>query len=234
MISVVIPVLQEEKAVGTILTSLLEADPNIEVTVVDGGSTDRTVETAKHYTDKVYVLRERGVSKARNYGATHAKGDILLFLDANVIVPPHFANTIDDVFSCSRIVGATCHNKPLNPKLSELIFFRILNVCIRFSMNVLPPTRFKFYPSGAFIAVRKEMFERIGGFNENTTTSEDSDLVYQLSKRGKFVFINALAIYESMRRSRQVGLFKLFRAWIRNYLIFLVHGTTSHEWIHIR
>lgn len=234
MISVVIPTFQEEKFIGATLASLLRADPSMEIIMVDGESTDKTVETAKRYVNKVYVLKEKGVSKARNYGAARTEGDIILFIDASVIVPPYLIKAINNIFACPNIVGATCNNIPLNPKLSELIFFKILNTCIRFSMNVLPPTRFKFYPSGAFIAVRKEMFKKIGGFNEATTTSEDSDLIYQLSKRGKFVFINNLSVHESMRRPRQVGLFKLFRAWIKNYLIFLVYGVTSHEWTPIR
>lgn len=234
MISVVIPTFQEEKFIGATLASLLRADPNMEIIMVDGESTDKTVETAKRYVDNVYVFKEKGVSKARNYGAAHTGGNIILFIDASVIVPPYFIKAINNIFACPNVVGATCNNMPLNPKLSESIFFKILNTCIRFSMNVLPPTRFKFYPSGAFIAVRKEIFKKIGGFNEATTTSEDSDLIYQLSKRGKFVFINDLSVHESMRRPRQVGLFRLFRAWIKNYLIFLVYGVTSHEWTPIR
>ena len=234
MISVVIPTFQEEKLVGATLASLLRADPDMEIIVVDGGSTDNTVGTAKRYVNKVHVLGERGVSKARNFGAARTKGDVILFVDASVIVPPHFVKAIEDNFSCSNIIGATCHNLPLKPRSSELIFFRILNACIKFSINIVPPTRLKFYPSGAFVAVRRDAFKKVGGFNEGTTTSEDSDLIYQLSKRGKFVFIDALAIYESMRRPRRVGLFKLFRAWIKNYLIFLIYGKTSHEWAPVR
>lgn len=82
--------------------------------------------------------------------------------------------------------------------------------------------------------MRKDAFKKVGGFNENTTTSEDSDLIYRLSKLGKFVFINTLAFYESMRRPRHVGLFKLYRAMIKNYLIFLIYGKTSHEWAPVR
>jgi len=93
-ISVIIPTLQEEKYIATTLSKLTKITPQIEIIVVDGGSEDNTVKIARGFTDKVYEIKERGISKARNYGAKYSNGDILLFLDADVMPPNDFAEKL--------------------------------------------------------------------------------------------------------------------------------------------
>ena len=233
-ISVIIPTLQEEKYIATTLLKLTKIKPQVEIIVVDGGSEDNTVKVAREFTDKVYGIAERGIAKARNYGAKHSNGDILLFLDADAIPPNDFAEKLIGTFKDPKVVGATCSTMPLRPKLAEAIFFIYLNLMIRISC-ALPYARFKWQSRGEFFAVRKEVFQKIGGFNESMAVTEDYDLSCRLSEIGKLAFIKNLTVYESNRRMRKEGLLKTVGTWLVNVISYTLHGKTiSTDWEPVR
>ena len=117
-ISVVIPTFQEGRYLARVLSRVAETKPPIEIVVVDSGSQDNTIEIAKQFMDKVYPIRERGISKAKNHGAQQASGDILVFLDADVNLSADFAKKVIETFNDATVVGATCHIVPEHPKLS--------------------------------------------------------------------------------------------------------------------
>ena len=84
MISLVIPTLNEEKNIGESLRSLKnQTYRNFEIIIADGGSKDKTVEIARKYADRVIVYKGSGISEAKNRGVREAKGDILVFTDAD-------------------------------------------------------------------------------------------------------------------------------------------------------
>lgn len=230
----IIPTLQEEKYVATTLLKLTKVKPKIEVVVVDGGSEDNTAKIARGFTDKVYEIKDRGIAKARNYGAKRSNGDILLFLDADVILPNDFAEELIEIFKDPRVVGATCSTMPLRPKLAEALFFTYLNLMIRISCS-LPYARFKWQSRGEFFAVRRSVFEKIGGFNESLPATEDYDLSCRLSEIGKLAFVKGLTAYESNRRIRKEGLLKIAGIWLANVIFYLLHGKTiSKDWTPVR
>jgi len=233
-ISVIIPTLQEEKYIATTLSKLTKITPQIEIIVVDGGSEDNTVKIARGFTDKVYEIKERGISKARNYGAKYSNGDILLFLDADVMPPNDFAEKLIGTFKGPEVVGATCSTMPLRSKLAEAIFFIYLNLMIRISC-ALPFARFKWQSRGEFFAVRKEVFQKLGGFNESMAVTEDYDLSCRLSEIGKLAFIKNLIVYESNRRIRKEGLLKTAGIWLVNVISYILRGETiSADWEPVR
>ncbi len=217
-VSVVIPTFQEEKYIAATLSKLVKIKPSIEIVVVDGGSDDGTVKVAKRFTDKTYQIRERGISKARNYGARQASGDIVVFLDADVSPPSNFVEKVLEVFNNSNVVGATCRIMPVQPKLTEFAFFQFYNLLIQLC------TKFKPHSRGEFLAVRKKDFLKVNGFDENMPCLEDHDLTHRLSKQGKFMFITSLTVYESLRRFRKLGFSKVLSTWSTDYLFFLLRG----------
>ncbi len=229
MVSVVIPTYQEGRYIGGLLSTLAKVDDPLEVIVVDGGSSDETVEKARRFTDKTYRINERGIAKARNYGAHQSTGNILIFLDADVTPPTDFAEKTLDIFRDRRIVGATCRIVPKHPRASELIFFTLYNRLIRFS------TTFKPHSRGEFLAVRREDFLKVGGFDERLPCLEDHDLAFRLSRLGKFVVIPDLCVHESMRRIRKSGLDAVLKTWVANYVSFILLGRTiSKTWKPVR
>ena len=94
MFSVIIPAYNEERYIEKTLTSLPK---DVEVIIVCNGCADNTFKIAKRYTKKVYSINQRGVSKARNYGAKKARYKNLIFLDADTILTNETLNDIKNI-----------------------------------------------------------------------------------------------------------------------------------------
>lgn len=225
-VSIVIPTLQEEEYIGEMLSKILNAASDLEIIVVDGGSTDETVEVARKFTDKVYVLSERGIGKARNYGAYKASGNIIIFMDADVDPPPDFLEKVLSTFKKGeKIVGITCNVMPKNPLPHELAFFKLYNLLL-YIISFLKP-----HCQGKFLAVRRDAFLKVQGFNENLPCVEDHEISFRLSKIGKMVFLRDLTVYESTRRFRREGFLKVLKMWVINYIWLILLGKTmSKSW----
>jgi len=229
MVSVVIPTFQEERYIGSILSKLAKIESPLEIIVVDGGSRDNTVEVARRFTSKVYQINKRGISRARNYGARQANGGLLVFLDADVDAPSDFVEKVLEAFKDDTVVGATCCIMPAQPGFAEAMFFRLYNFLIRLCCNFKPHSR------GEFLAVRGSEFLAVNGFDEGMPCLEDHDLAHRLSKRGRFVFIKNLTVYESLRRFRKLGLLRVVCTWLIDYLSSMLRGKpVSAVWQPIR
>jgi glycosyltransferase involved in cell wall biosynthesis len=217
-VSVIIPTLQEEAYIEKILSRLKKLLPPVEVIVVDGGSNDKTVEIAKRFTDKVYMVKKRGIASGKNYGAKQADGDLLIFLDTDVVFPLDFVEKTRKVFEDPTVVGATCNIMPSQFKLGATSFFYLYNRLLRVFARIKPHSR------GEFFAVRKNVFMHAKGFDETMPCLEDHELAYRLSQLGRFVFISNLTVYESLRRFRKLGFWHVIGTWFMDYLSFMLHG----------
>ena len=228
-VSVIIPTYKEGKYIGRLLSALISLDNSLEIIVVDGGSDDNTIATAKQYTEKVFLYKERGISKARNYGARKANGDILIFLDADVIPSPDMVEKTLMEFADSTVAGATCNIMPFEPKPFEKAFFAFYNFLLRITTWIKPHSR------GEFLVARRRAFSQANGFDESLACIEDHDFAFRLSKIGKFRFISSLTLYETMRRIRKLGLMEVVKTWTKNYLSFMLLGKTfAKVWSPVR
>jgi glycosyltransferase involved in cell wall biosynthesis len=235
--SVIIPTLHEEKTIEKTLSSICEAGKaskcRVEAIVVDGASKDRTVEIAERYADKILLLEDRGVAKARNLGAKHARGDILAFLDADVVVPRNFFDELYTRFVSNGLSGAGCRVMPheeVSPSRFERTFYSLWHGLKRVSCRIKPCSTGE---NG--IIVKRDVFNRVNGFNESLDAIEDLDFVLRASKHGRFAYLGNLTIHETIRRFRKLGAARFSRIYISNFLHYLLFKRSRiKEWNPVR
>lgn len=197
MLSIIIITKNEEKNLPLLLASLRSQDyKDYEIIVSDAESTDRTVEIAEEQGCRVI---EGGLpSVGRNNGAQVANGEILLFLDADVILPNHFLTENLKEFN-KGLDGAGAYVAPINGKKIYKLYYTVLNTYMKASQYFFPHT------PGLCIFVKKNMHEGIGGFDPEVIFSEDSDYVNRISKKGRFRMLKSKKIHTSVRRFEKDG-----------------------------
>ena len=202
MISVIIPALNEENYIENTLKSIKNSDyKDYEIIVVANGCEDKTVDKARKLADRIIVLKEKSASKARNVGASKAKGDILIFLDADTLVSE---DTLSEIAISGYDVG-TCKAKPDNNKL-------IARTLIALKNKVLW-TKW----SNGIIFCNKKIFEKIGGFREDLTKGEDGLFLRNGAKHGKYGIARTYVV-NSMRRFEKWGYFYVELFWVKETL----------------
>ncbi len=217
-LSVVVPTLNESLNIARTLRYISSIDPLAELIVVDGGSTDGTIEIAKKYANKVIVAKTGTIGAARNVGAKAAKGEVILFVDADTLPHVEFIEKIRTI--CSRdhkVVGAGCLIMPRGVNFFESLFFYFLNFLVYLSVQVGRPSI-----AGSCVAYRRKAFWKVGGFDEEMAASEDQDLCNRISKRGQVVFSPRIIAYTSPRRLRELGFFGLLVDWSKTTFNFLL------------
>ncbi len=197
-ISIIIPTKNEEKLLPELLKSIKKQDfDGYEVIVADAESTDKTREIAAEY--GAGIVRGGMPGTGRNNGARAATGEILVFLDADVILPKHFLKNLYNEMQERYIDVATCAIKPLSDIQLDRIIHKLINMTILANLRVDPKA------FGFCIFITRRLFNRIGGFDETIKVAEDNDLVKRASEFRPLRYLNTTFIQVSVRRFEKEG-----------------------------
>lgn len=220
MLSIIIPVLNEESNLRRLLPDLARKCPEAEVLVVDGGSTDGTQELLQQYPFARLVIGPRGRARQMNAGAQQAQGEILLFLHADTLLPDGTPQVIQSALTDSRIVGGrfdVCLDSP-----------RVILQIIAFFMNLRSRlTRIATGDQALF--VRHKIFAEMGGYPE-IPLMEDVEFTKHLKRRGGIACLR-LRVTASARKWERDGIVRtILLMWTLRLLYFCgVSPTRLHE-----
>ncbi len=194
--TVIVPVYNGEKRIGKCLDSLIEQSKKPgEIIVVDDGSNDKTVDVIKKF-KKVKLIKQnhKGPAAARNLGAKKARGNILLFTDADCVVDKNWVSEMIKPFKDKEMAGVQGRYKTLQKGLIA----RSVQLEIEDRYDRMKSRKHIDFIGSYSAGYRKRIFTKFRGFDESfpTASGEDPELSFKLSKAGhKMVFNQDAIVY---------------------------------------
>ena len=221
MLSIIIPTLNEEKYLPLLLEEVKKQDfKDYEIIVADAGSKDKTVKIAEDFGCR--VVKGGLPAKGRNEGAKTAKGDLFLFTDAdNLFLPENFLKNLIEEFEKRKLGIASF---PIYPKGNRLdkIFYGLYNFWAKISQKFLPHATNS-------ILVKREIHQKINGFNEEVKLAEDHDYARRAGKYGQFGFIQTEPVLTSSRRLEAEGRLKTYFIYVLAGIYMLLFGSIKTD-----
>jgi glycosyltransferase involved in cell wall biosynthesis len=199
--SVIIPTLNEEKYLPSLLSSIdKQLSKPKEIVVADANSKDKTREIAKKHGCK--IVQGGRISVGRNAGAINSKFRLLVFMDADTrISNPSFFRKVLDYFQRKHLDIGVCFakNEPGNK-----IFGRI-SITGSNLRKILDLASFKIFGiviggSGQLIITKRDVFDKLHGFDEKLVNYEDTDFLKRATKAGFKFGLIPYSFYLSGRR----------------------------------
>jgi glycosyltransferase involved in cell wall biosynthesis len=219
--SVIIPVLNGEATIGTLLAALKNQAGYVaaEIIVVDNGSTDRTLEIARASGATVLQQPVRGPSAARNLGSQQARADILIFADSDTIPSRRWLVSLVRAFDDPNVIIASGPILGWQPKTPAERYSSMREVYSR--KNSVDHPHFPF-AIGMSLAVRRQSSLEIGGWDETMNSGEDVDFCFRLRQRfGNKIHYAEAAVLFHQHRCTDAALWKQARWHGAGHALFL-------------
>ncbi|MEM2739632.1 MAG: glycosyltransferase [Candidatus Bathyarchaeia archaeon] len=208
--SIIIPVKNCESTIADLLSSIANLDyPKdlVEVIIVDGGSTDRTIEIASGYPVKIIEEPGLGPGYGRMVGVKHSRGDILAFTDGDCVVSSGWLKAIsrdleDPSIGCvgGSILLDRRYSVGFSARYFEESIIRVMPLSYerRIYDKLLPFKHLAF----ANLATRRDILENVGGIDIGFKTFEDMDLLQRICDHGyKILFDPDVYVWHKHRQS---------------------------------
>ncbi len=206
-ISVIIPTLNEADNIVDTLKHV-QSGKNLEIIVVDGGSSDNTVQLAKDMGATV-IQTPTGRAGQMNAGAEAACGEILVFLHTDTRLPPKFDEHIRRAMDGAGVAASAFELRVDSPISTFRVIERLANWRSR---------RMQMPYGDQAIFVSASLFRGIGGFRD-IPIMEDFELMQRLKKQGKIITLS-VPVYTSPRRWLKTGIYKI---WLINQLVIAAY-----------
>ena len=191
-LSIVMPTFQEAGRIAETLDAARALGGDIEIIVVDGGSSDGTAEIARGLGARVIEAEHRGRARQMNQGAAAARGDVLLFLHADTLLPPDARSAVAAILSDPAVAGG-CFRLRFDDDHPVL---RVSSALSSFGFRL-------FHYGDCAYFVRRSTFCEMGGFNAMPLL-EDLDFWLRLN-RGRRIVVAPASVLTSARRFKDVG-----------------------------
>jgi len=231
-ISVVIPAYNEENYIGACLKSVLRearcCGAEAEVLVVNNASTDRTREVACRYPG-VRVVDEpcKGLSSARNRGYLESRGELVVNVDADCIMPRGYLAQVIRSFRTDRrlalLTGPFFYY--YLPQVSQIV--TIIFYLFQFVPNTIGQRILKVgaVAQGGNFTARRSALQKVGGYDTSLTFyGEDTDIAIRLSRVGLVRFSFRLPMKTSARRLRREGVLRAGTLYTLNIIFMIIKG----------
>ena len=214
LISFIVPAYNEEVMIGATLRTLCASartlDEPFELIVVDDASTDATADIARAHGAAVLEVALHRISAVRNAGARAAKGDLLVFVDADTLVPEETLRATLAAIRGGAIGGGARVRLDGHGLSAWTRSLAELGCWALFHLG---------FAGGCFIFARRGAFDTAGGFDERYFASEEIHLRLALRKFGRFAMLPA-AVISSGRKLRLFSNGQILRQMLR----FAVRG----------
>jgi glycosyltransferase involved in cell wall biosynthesis len=229
MLSVIIPAFNEEKYLPATLDHVRQASQatlasgkSVEIIVVDNASSDRTAEVAVTHGAKVVSVPEHNVARVRNAGARAASGEILVFLDADTLVPLHLLSRIAEEMGDLNCLGGAVDTDYQPVRTLMRLYLRLWRI-IGHAFGMA---------QGALQFCRRDIFFALKGYDESIYMGEDVDFYWRLRKlakcRGQSVqLLTDVRVVPSCRRFDQWPTHRILIETNPIYIMFLQRSKTA-------
>jgi glycosyltransferase involved in cell wall biosynthesis len=193
VLSFVVPAYNEENYLGPTLASIHEAARAVgepyEIVVANDNSSDATAQVAEAGGARVVTVHKRQIAGARNAGAAAAMGEWLVFVDADTQINADVVRGTVDAFRSGAVAGGAPVRFDGGPRwvqwTTPIVVFLFRHVK---------------WAAGCFLFARRDVFEKVGGFDERFYASEEIHLSRALKRHGRFVMVEA-SVMSSARKA---------------------------------
>ena len=175
MLSIIVPALRETQNLARLLPALRAEAPGAEIIVADAGSDDGSREVATRVPGVTVLACERGRARQMNAGARVARGDVLLFLHADTVLPAGFEGAITRALADRGVVAGRFDVRLDNPRWPFRLIGGLMNLRSRLS---------GISTGDQALFVRREIFVALGGFPD-IPLMEDVEITRRLKRRGR-------------------------------------------------
>jgi glycosyltransferase involved in cell wall biosynthesis len=222
MLSIIIPTLNEENYLPILLDSIRnQGFKDLEIIIADAGSKDKTIEIAKGFGCK--IIKGGLPARGRNEGAKVARGNLFLFLDADTILPEDFFEKALKEFKERNLdIASFCLEAKTKSKFKKFLFDTFYNLPILILEKILAH-------GAQAILVKKEIFEKVGGFDEEIKFAEDHSFMRKAKKVVNFGILRKVRVFSSLRRFEREGFIKTYLKYLLAEIYMIFFGDIKKE-----